>query len=360
MNYNLALLATGVGSLPNLQTKEALELIRHTFKEIPHWPQLPKQGTNEDMLNQYISPLVKLGLVTAINGQKPFFDTARADWFERVTDFYGSYLEIIENSGSLSLFSFPQDTAQGFYTFLENFAEGIFAGAKFVKGQITGPLTIGLQITDQNKKSAYYSQELREIVVKSLTLQAHWQTKELGRFGKPVLIFIDEPGLYAYGQSTFVTLNKNEITDEFNEIIDAIHLAGGIAGIHVCASTDWSIILGSQADILNFDAFGYFTSLTLYIDELKTFLERGGILAWGLVPTSEKVLDLKSADLMTLFEQSMDSLVQKGVSKERLLQQAMITPSCGVGSCPVELAEKVYGLTLEVSLRLREKYGFLM
>lgn len=358
MDNNLTLLTTGVGSLPHLETKEAVDLIRHTFEGIPHWPQLTNQGTNEDMLNQYISPLVKLGLLTAMNGQKPFFDTARADWFERVTDFYGSYLEITENSGSLSLFSFPEDTAQGFYTFLENFAEGIFAGAMFVKGQITGPLTIGLQITDQNKKSAYYSQELREIVVKSLTLQAYWQTKELSRLGKPVLIFIDEPGLYAYGQSTFVTLNKNEITEEFNEIIDAIHSAGGIAGIHVCASTDWSIILGSQADILNFDAFGYFTSLTLYIDELKNFLERGGILAWGLVPTSEKVLDLKVEDLMTIFEQSIDSLVQKGLSKERLLQQAMITPSCGVGSCSVELAEKVYGLTLEVSLRLREKYGF--
>lgn len=358
MDNNLTLLTTGVGSLPHLKTKEAVELIRHTFEDIPHWPQLPNQGKNEDMLNQYISPLVKLGLVTAANGQKPFFDTARADWFERVTDFYGSYLEITENRGSLSLFSFPEDTAHGFYTFLENFAEGIFAGAKFVKGQITGPLTLGLQITDQNKKSAYYSQELREILVKSLTLQAHWQTKELSRLGKPVLVFIDEPGLYAYGQSTFVTLNKNEITDEFNEIVEAIHSAGGLAGIHVCASTDWSIILGSQADILNFDAFGYFTSLTLYIDELKTFLERGGILAWGLVPTSEKVLDLKVEELITNFEQSIDSLVQKGVPKERLRQQALITPSCGVGSCSVALAEKVYGLTLEVSLRLREKYGF--
>ena len=360
MNNNLALLTTGVGSLPHLETKEAMELIQHTFEDIPHWPQLPNQGTNEDMLNQYISPLVKLGLVTAINGQKPFFDTARFDWYERVADFYSSYLEITESTGSLSSFSFPEDSAQGFYTFLENFAEGIFTGAKFVKGQITGPLTLGLQITDQNKKSAYYSQELREIVVKSLALQAHWQTKELSRFGKPVLMFIDEPGLYAYGQSTFITLNKNEITEEFNEIIDAIHLAGGMAGIHVCASTDWSIILDSKADILNFDAFGYFTSMTLYIEELKTFLERGGIVAWGLVPTSEKVLDLKAEDLVTIFEQSIDSLVQKGISKERLLQQALITPSCGVGSCSVELAEKVYGLTMEVSLRLREKYGLLL
>jgi hypothetical protein len=45
-NY-LAFLATGVGSSPHLETKEAVELIRHTFKDIPHWPQLPNHRTND-------------------------------------------------------------------------------------------------------------------------------------------------------------------------------------------------------------------------------------------------------------------------------------------------------------------------
>ena len=355
MKTDLSLLAIGIGSLPHLKTTEALELI-HTLKEIPHWPQLPNQASSEDMLNQYTFPLFKLGLVVE-KGGKLFFDTSQANWLDKVTEFYNQYLEIIEgNSDDLDLFSFPKESAQGFYAFLEKLTNGDFNEAKFIKGQVTGPVTLGLQLTDLDRRSSYYSPELREIVIKSLALQAFWQTKTLNRYNKPVIIFIDEPGLYGYGQSTFITLKKEEITNELNEIIDSIHLANGIAGVHVCASTDWSMILQSKTDIVNFDAYGYFTSMTVYIEELKAFMERGGLLAWGLVPTSQTVLELTSDDLITLFEQHVAFLVQNGIDRKSLFKQSLITPSCGVGSCPLDVAEKVYALTQEVALKLGKLY----
>lgn len=360
MKSDLSLLATGIGSLPHLKTAEGLELIQNTLKEIPHWPQLPNQTSAEDMLNQYTFPLIKLGLVVE-KGGKPFFDTSQADWFDKITEFYNLYLGVIDGTtDNFGIFAFPEESAQGFYAFLEKLTNGDFPEAKYIKGQVTGPITLGLQLTDQDRKSSYYSPELREIVVKSLALQAFWQTKTLNRNDKPVIVFIDEPGLYAYGQSSFVTLKKDEITNELNEIIDSIHLANGIAGIHVCAGTDWSMILQSKTDIVNFDAHGYFTSMTVYTEELKTFVERGGSLAWGLIPTSQKVLDLSAADLIILFEQYVDFFAQKGINKHILLRQSMITPSCGVGSCHINVAEKVYALTREVTQRLREKYEKLL
>ncbi|MDR3599710.1 MAG: hypothetical protein P4L49_04400 [Desulfosporosinus sp.] len=352
MKTDLSLLAIGIGSLPHLKTAEALELIR-TLKEVPHWPQLPNQASSEGMLNQYIAPLFKLGLVVEKEG-KLFFDTSQANWIDKVTEFYNKYLEIIEgNSDNFDFFAFPEESAQGFHAFLKRLTEGDFKEAKFIKGQVTGPITLGLQLTDQDRRSAYYSSELREIVVKSLALQAFWQTETLNQYNKSVIIFIDEPGLYGYGQSTFITLKKEEIINELNEIIDSIHLANGIAGIHVCASTDWSIIFQSKTDIVNFDAYGYFTSMTVYLEELKAFLERGGLLAWGLIPTSQKILELSSADLIILFEQHVAFLAQNGIDRRSLLEQSLITPSCGVGSCPIDVAEKVYALTQEVALSLK-------
>ncbi|ODA41961.1 hypothetical protein [Desulfosporosinus sp. BG] len=353
MKTDLSLLAIGIGSLPHLKTKDALELIQ-TLKEIPHWPQLPNQASSEDMLNQYSFPLFKLGLVVEKDG-KLFFDTSQANWLDKVTNFYNQYLDIIEgNSNDFDLFSFPEESAQGFYAFLAKLTNGDFNEAKFIKGQVTGPVTLGLQLTDQDRRSSYYSSELREIVVKSLALQAFWQTKTLSQYNKPVIIFIDEPGLYGYGQSTFITLKKEEITNELNEIVDSIHLAQGRAGIHVCASTDWSMILQSKTDIVNFDAYEYFTSMIVYIEELKAFMERGGVLAWGLIPTNPKVLELTADDLTTLFEQHVAFFVQNGIDRKVLLCQSIITPSCGVGSCTIEVAEKVYALTHEVALKLRK------
>lgn len=353
MKTDLSLLAIGIGSLPHLKTTEALELIQ-TLKEIPHWPQLPNQASSEDMLNQYTFPLFKLGLVVEKEGRL-FFDTSQANWLDKVTEFYNQYLEIMEgNSDDFELFSFPEESAQGFHAFLGKLTNGDFNQAKYIKGQVTGPVTLGLQLTDQDRRSSYYSSELREIVVKSLALQAFWQTKTLNRYNIPVIIFIDEPGLYGYGQSTFITLKKEEITNELNEIIDSIHLANGIAGIHVCASTDWSMILQSKTDIVNFDAYGYFTSMTVYIEELKAFMERGGLLAWGLIPTSQKILELTADDLITLFEQHVAFLVQNGMDRRILLEQSLITPSCGVGSCSIDVAEKVYVLTQAVAVKLRK------
>jgi methionine synthase II (cobalamin-independent) len=353
LKTDLALSAIGIGSLPHLKTTEALELIQ-TLKEIPHWPQLPNQASSEDMLNQYSFPLVKLGLVVEKDGRL-FFDTAQANWLDKVTVFYNQYLEIMEGgSDKFDLFSFPEESAQGFYAFLERLTKGDFSEAKFIKGQVTGPVTLGLQLTDQDRRSSYYSPELREIVVKSLALQAYWQTKTLMRYDKPVIIFIDEPGLYGYGQSTFITLKKEDITNELNEIINSIHAANGIAGVHVCASTDWSMIFQTNTDIVNFDAYDYFPSMLVYIEELKAFLERGGLLAWGLIPTSQKVMQLSADDLSTLFEQHVTFLVQNGIERRVLTGQSLITPSCGVGSCSIDVAEKVYALTQEVAAKLRK------
>lgn len=353
-------LATGIGSLPHKEPDEAIKLIKNSFPEIPHWFQLPSQSTDEGLVTQFISPLIKLGLVKKESGRTPFIDTLQHDWLDKITDFYNLYLEILDgNNNTPELFAFPRESAKGFYAFLTELAGGGFKEAKYIKGQVTGPITLGLQLPDQDRKASYYDKQLRDIVVKNVALQAYWQAKILGKYDIPVIIFIDEPGLYAYGQSTHITLNNEEIKQELNEVIKSIHQAGAKAGIHICASTDWKIILETDVDILNFDAFEYFTSLSVYPDSLKKFYQREGILAWGIVPTSEHALRLTFADLVQMFEKQIDMLVRKGLDRETLLKQAMITPTCGVGSVSKEVAEKVYNLTNYLSTFLRDKYDLV-
>lgn len=256
----------------------------------------------------------------------------------------------------LDFFAFPRKATKGFYAFVDELAKGGFPKANYIKGQITGPVTLGLQLNDQYLKAAYYDALLRDIIVKTIALQACWQAKILSQYEVPVIIFIDEPGLSAYGQSSYITLKKEEITGELNTIIDSLHMAGAHAGIHICAGTDWSMILESKVDILNFDAFEYFTSLSLYIDELIHFMQRDGILAWGLVPTSDKIFNLTANKLIKSFNQHLDVLVKKSLIIENLLSQVIITPSCGIGSVAIDTGEKVYQLTRNVSMQLRNKH----
>lgn len=356
MEIRQPFIATGIGSLPYTDCATAIDVIKKTFPEMPHWPQLPKLTTSEGLINQYISPLSKLGLVIAEPGRSAYFDTNQSDWLDKVTEFYNIYLHLLDGDESyLDFFAFPQETATGFYAFLQELENGGFPQAKYIKGQITGPVTLGIQLTNQDRRSSYYDDQLRDIVVKSIALQALWQAKNLGKYNVPVVIFIDEPGLYAYGQSTHITLNKEQITEELNIIIDAIHSAGAFAGVHVCASTDWAMILNSNTDILNFDAFEYFLSLLPFVAEVKCFLERKGVLAWGLVPTSDKVTDLDENRLIQLFEEVIEVLGAKGLDREELLKQAIITPSCGTGTLNEDISGMIYKLTRGLFEQLRSK-----
>jgi hypothetical protein len=87
---------------------------------------------------------------------------------------------------------------------------------------------------------------------------------------------------------------------------------------------------------------------------LKAFLEKGGILAWGIVPTSEDILKENALSLVERFKKGIGILSKKGIDRA-LLQRAILTPSCGTASLSIPLAERVCQVTAEVSKRLREK-----
>ena len=86
------------------------------------------------------------------------------------------------------------------------------------------------------------------------------------------------------------------------------------------------------------------------------FLSRGGVLAWGIVPTSEFTGRETVEGLMEKLEVGLRELAGKGISAEVLRETCLITPSCGMGLMSVEAAEKAMGLLAELSRRMREKY----
>ncbi|MDA8235631.1 MAG: hypothetical protein M0Z31_12680 [Clostridia bacterium] len=356
MSFKPACLATGVGSVPYDEAGQAIDFVNARLSNIPHWPQLALPG--EQLINQYLGPLIQLGLVVEPGDKAPHFDTGQVDWVEKLTDFFALYLEAEETGQVPPLFAFPYESALGFYTFLEQLKTKGTGGAKCLKGQVTGPVTLGLQLFDQERRSAYYHPELRDIVVKTVALQGRWQAQALKEAGLPVIMVIDEPGLYGFGLSTHVTLKRNEIINELNTVINSVKSTGTLVGVHVCANTDWSLVLEAGIDLVSFDSYQYFQGFSLYAAELKAFLERGGILAWGAVPTSEKAWQETTDSLKQMFYDQVKVLAAKGIDTQVILEQSLITPSCGTGSLSPELALKVYELTKNLSHALRYDQGF--
>ena len=345
-------LATGVGSVPQTNGTDALELIWKSVPLAPHWPQLPGLGAESSFVGQYLNALVGTGVIG--NVSDPKFQLEETDWVERMTTFYTLYLEAIEGEEhALERFGFSAQGGEGFEAFCRDLERHGTRDAVLIKGQVSGSLTLGMQITDKNRRSCYYDDALRDMLVKTLAMHAEWQTKRLRNFGLPVLMTIDDPGLYAFGASTHVTLNREQLIAELNTIIDGILRQGGIPGVHVCAGMDWTLLFDSNIQVVNFDAYDYMQSMVVLAEPLNRFLARGGILSWGIVPTNPVAWDETAQSLRLRLEENIAEFVKRGVDELLLRQQSMITPSCGTGTLKPELADHVYKLLFQLASEYR-------
>ncbi len=350
-------MATGIGSLPYKDTSAALRLIRENLTEVPHWPQLPQRGGDEGFVHQFLDPLVRAGLLEK-RGDRVVFPTDNPAWPERLTDFYSTYLAAESGDPeALAAFAFPPASASGFYAFVDDLRQNGTGTARCLKGHLAGPLTIGFQLKDERGRLAYYEEQLRDLLVKTLAMHARWQAAELGKFGLPVIIFVDEPGIRVYGSSSYITVTREMVLNDLNAIFSAIHTAGGLAGVHSCDAIDWSVLYESELEIINLDVYQFGKSLLPYAKEMKAYLERGGVMAWGIVPTFDKAHDEDAASLLELLEQLWTELADRGVDRKTLVRRSLITPACGTGLLEPALAERIYRLTREVSEKVKAMAG---
>jgi len=354
LHWKPSLRATTLGSLPHTDVVKGTALSLAATPEIPSWVQFPKRAPKEAMILQFTEGMAGL----REEGGRTFFDTKAATFEEELLAFYERYLDFQEGKDeALEAFALSSRYAAGFPEFLRQL-ESHLTPLVAVKGQVTGPFTLGTNLTDQDRRPSYYDERLRDMMVKGLALKAVWQIRNLKRFCPRVLIFLDEPGLVAFGSSTFTAISRQDVLSDLNQVASAIHAEGALAGVHCEANTDWSILLEADLEILDFDAYDHFRVMTLYPEELAAFLEKGGIIGWGIVPT----LDLEAAATETVesleakFQEQVAELERRGHKREALLSQTLLTPSCGMGGVLTEeLAERALGLLKGLSERLRGK-----
>lgn len=343
-------LATGIGSLPGEDARAAVGLVLRYFPEIPHWPQLPRRGPVEHFVYQFLYPLFRLGLLVE-EGGRVYLATRRPDWAERLTEFYTVYLALeAGDEAALDYFAVPPEAAAGLYAFVQEAAGGDFW---LVKGQVAGPLTVGLNLRDADGRVAYYRDELRELLVHALVGHVRWQVRLLSRLGRPVLLFVDEPGVGVYGQFGYITITRERIVEDLGAVLGGIRAQGAHTGVHSCAACDWSLVFEAGPDVVSVDAYGFFKSLLPYVTQLGDFLRRGGVVAWGTVPTSEAALGESVATLLARLRDQWTELAARGIPWTVLRRQALITPACGTGLLEPALAEDIYRLTAGVARAVR-------
>lgn len=358
--YNLTLKATAVGSLPHKSAQDAIDLIFERFKEIPFLPQLAGVDKKEDMTVQYIQGIP--GIVYDEANCKYFYDTQNEEFFEKLEEFFIDYEAIVSDKDftNLDKYAITKPYSSAIDLYLKNLKDGNY---DFAKCQIIGPFTWATSLCDNENVCAFYDDTYREVLIKGLTLKAIWQIVQIKKTNSNIvpIVFLDEPVMSQLGTSAFMTVKREDVVASVSEIADIIKDFGAICAVHCCGKADWSIIIDSGVDVINFDAFSYTKSLGTHVEEVSSFIKNGGYIAWGIVPTLDKSALEKTTvdDLEQKFDCALQDLIKKSqgvLSKDLILQQSFFTPSCGAGGLNIELAEKAMTLVNELSDNLRRKY----
>jgi methionine synthase II (cobalamin-independent) len=193
-----------------------------------------------------------------------------------------------------------------------------------------------------------------QAMVKGLVMKALWQIKLFSSFGKPVIVFLDEPYLAGFG-SAYTALTRESAVKTLEDFSGALKTPDVLVGAHCCGNTDWSIFTDVKTiDIINFDAFSFMDKFALYGPDVACFLKRGGLLCWGLVPTQDFHSGVTPELLAGKLRSGIDALVRKGADRALISEQLLLSPSCGLGTLQPGVAEGIFSVLGELSAYIRK------
>lgn len=341
MTFKPQFMATHLAAVPQRDSKRVCRLILDHFPEAPCLPRLTRST------RMYLEGMPCL-VVDSERG-KLSFDLSQEREHE-LLEFYEHVL-----ADDLDYFAISEASAPGVYALVRTLRQEPPPELKVVHIQTPGPVSWAMTAVDENGAPAFYNETMRDIMVKTLAMKARWQEKMVREAlpGVATLLDYGEPALVIH-TSAVGSGARADLIKAMNEVLDAVE---GMAGVHCCANIDWSILLESHAAWINFDAFEYADRLALYPDDLKRFLARGGMLAWGVVPVFDEKIAAESVDsLVQRVEQGMRLMVDKGIDRALLAESSWITPACSTASMSLPMAERAFAYTRDVSRRLRERY----
>ena len=313
-------LATGIGSLPHRDGHEAARFALGAMR-LPAIPTLPRRSPAEGMIAQAV-----VGIEGITVGQ------------------YGSIAVDVRRIDPINPVStdIQHDAFGGFRDFLEE-----ATGATAVKWQMVGPVTLGIALI----RAGVPEHEAFEVAVRAVRshVQSLLDIVDAALPGCEQVVFIDEPSMGRLAEPGF-PLAPDTAIDLVSGALAAIE-PRAVSGLHCCADADWSSLISAGPQIL---AVPVSPSVAFSSGYFHQFLGRGGIIAWGVVPTDGPIPMSAERPWRQLTE-LWCQMVQRGCDQVQLRQQSMVTPECGLGMHAPAVAERVHGITAEIGRRVHDQ-----
>jgi len=333
--------ATGVGALPHTDPVQACSDVLAAFPAFPYVPTLPNRGLLEGIVFNDSAQLPG----GVIREERLFYDSTK----DNTAAMEQVYLDFVEENFA----PYALDAAHS-SAFPEMMTRA-FPRAQVLKCQVTGPVTFGMQVVDAEKRPIYYDTQLADVLSKMIALRARWCEHEMQvRTGvKETLVLLGEPYLASLGSSV-VPIDKESVKSGWQDIASLVK--GGL-GIHCCSNTDWEFIMDLDPAMISLDAYTTAKEFLLYADAIQAYMERGGVVAWGIVPAEYKIFATETVDSLYSRYCGIRTQLTKQVPVELFDAQSLITPSCGIRFADVAGANAIHMAAAEISRRIRAEAG---
>ncbi len=352
MTFQAACGTTAMGIMPHKDVDKALDLALGL--DIPFWPQLPHVSLYEDMYVQSSQNFP--GIEINFEKGRLAFNTAK---FQEGLEDYFTKMDQGET------YALTPEYSAVFQKFL---SRGL-GGYRAIRGQITGPVSFGFKVLDENLKPIIYNDEVKSILFDFIQKKVNLQYQQLKTKNQNAFVWVDEPGL-GYVFSGLSGYNDQQAKEDYYQFVQGIE---GPKGMHLCAEVNLPYLLDLGVEILSFDAFQIGFMPKEYTQSVAEFIKKGGVISWGIVPTEFKSLEAQTPErLASLLSGYWEVVAENSdLSLDRIAEQALIAPArCCLVELTIEAAdrskvtnieekivEKAFSFLPELSQRLKKRYG---
>jgi hypothetical protein len=332
------LLTTAMAVMPHTNVDKALE--KALSLDIPFWPQLPNYSYYEDMYVQAAEHFPGILL-----------DMEKRTLRFSMDKFISEFEEVMTHFDDPEYFDISPTYSSVYHRFL-----GMdLSGHPAIRGQLEGPVSFGFNILDQDKRPILFDDNVRPFMFEFMAKRINIQLKKLKQKNGNAFMFIDEPGMQFIfsALSGYSDQKAKQDLDEFFSTIESPK------GIHLCGNPDWDFLLNLDMDILSVDIYSNAEIFGLSVNSIKKFLDKGGILVWGIVPTGFENFGKENLGLLAFrLETIWKALDKKGIPMDQILEQGLISPAtcCLVNEDGDKTVEKAFQATKALSESLREKF----
>jgi len=314
---------TSIGSLPHRDADSAAAFVLRHHGSLPAAPQLPRRSPLEGMLAQGARGIP--GVTVRADGTLDV-DVAALDPAAPTTPTFDG----ASHAGLLAFLSLAAGRTEP------------------VKLQLTGPITLGLALIEAGADpSVAYPVAAAAVRAEGAALLAHCRRRLPEA---PLVVFLDEPGLVRVADGG-LGIEPETAIDLLSHALAALE-EDAVTGVHCCGPTDWRLASAAGATILSLPVD--LTSCLAAAGPLNGHLDRGGWIAWGVVPTHEP-LGTDPDRLWRRLSAVWCELVQAGCDPVQLRTQALVTPACGLAGHGVSQAARALKLATTVAARVTDQ-----